>query len=350
MTTTAFRQSVVAMTLPLAMVACGDAAEVPDAPTATPVRTETIQISPTIERVVGTGIVASRAEMDLAFKVAGYVAEILADEGQRVREGQVLARLQSTETDARTRAAEARADLARKNLVRMERLFADSVVAEATLDEARDAAVQATSALEVALYNQEHATIRAPARGRILGRMKEVSEFSGPGESVFRFAATTSGWIVRIRVPDRHVALLSVGDSARVTLAALGSDVLAGVVTEIADAADPRSGTFEVEIRIANPDARIRSGMIARVEIELSEPVELAYLPMHALVDADGLTAAVFILDGETAKRRAVRVVRLGAATVGVEASGLAGATVITDGAAYLADGDRVDVREETEL
>lgn len=341
--------SVAATVLLLATGACGgdselDAAGATEAPP-TPVRTVSATLSRRSEPVRTSGSVASRAEMDLAFRMPGYVAEILAGEGDAVREGQVLARLRTVEVDAQVRAAEAQADLASKTLERMRALFADSVVSESALDEARDAHERAQAALEVARFNQAFATIRAPADGRVLSRMVEVSEFVGAGVPVFRLGSTASGWVVSVGVSDRDVVRLSVGDSARVRLPALGGDPLAGRVSEISDAADQRSGTFDVEVTVIGAAGRLRSGMMATVAIVPSEAEELTFLPTQALIDTDGRDAAVFVVEGGRVRRHPVEVVRIGAESVGVRAPGLEGATVVTDGAAYLRDGERVEDR-----
>lgn len=328
--------------------ACGGAAVADDESASlapVPVRTMDVTESAEVFAVRSSGIVASRAEMELAFRIPGYVAEILVNEGDRVDADQVLARLRTDEVDAQVRAAEATSVLASRAFERVDRLFADSVMTEATLDEARDAHERAQAALDMARFNQRHATIRAPAAGRVLRRMVEVSEFVGAGATAFRLGATGTGWVARLTVADRDVVRLSDGDSAEVVLPQLGGKPMAGRVVEIADAADPRTGTFEVEVALPDTDGRLRSGMVARVSIVPSDPVRLVFVPPQSLVDTNGLDAAVFVVDGNRVRLHPVRVVRIGAQRVGIQASDLVGATIVTDGAAYLRDGDRVEDR-----
>lgn len=316
-------------------------------PAPAPVRTTPMEVVRHSSPVRTSGTVASRSEMDLAFKVPGYVAEVLVSEGERVSADQVLARLRSEEVDAEVRARAAQAERAASNLERMRRLFADSVVTESRLEEAVEAHESAQAALEVARFNRSAAVIRAPAAGRVLGRMIEPAEFVGAGRPVLRLGATDSGWIVRIGVSDRDVARLSVGDSATVRLPALRDRKVAGRVSEIADAADPRSGTFDVEVRIETDDPRLRSGMIGRVTVIPSGTEEISFLPSQAVVDGDGLDAAVFVVDGDTVGLRPVRVVRIGADSIGVHAPELEGAVIVTDGSAYLREGERVEDRTD---
>lgn len=330
-----------AIALAATLAACG--AEEPQMETqpATPVRAiEAIRTDQT-EHFRSSGTVASRAEMNLTFKTPGYVRDVLVDEGDRVARGQVLARLQMTEVDAQLRAATSQADFASKNLDRMQRLFADSVIAEARLDEATDAHERAQAGLELARFNHDHATIRAPSSGRILSRGVEVAEFTSPGAPAFRFGSTSSGWVVRVGVPDHQVFRIALGNAATVSLPAVESAAVQGRVSEISDAADPRSGTFEVEVTLLS-DAPLRSGMVAEVVIELTDADALVYLPPQSLVDADGMEGSVFVIEDGVARRRDVRVVTIGVDQIGVDGDDLDGARVVTAGAAYLRDGDRV--------
>lgn len=310
-----------------------------------PVRTMKVTESTHVDAVRSSGVVASQSEVDLAFKIPGYVAEVLVDEGDRVSAGQVLARLRTDEVDAEVRAAEARATLASRSLERVQELHADSVMTEAMLDEARDAHERAEAALEVARFNQTNATIRAPVGGRVLNRMVEVSEFVGAGVPAFRIGTTGAGWVARIAVPDRDVVRVSNGDSARVVLRHLAEKPIPARVTQIANAADPRTGTFQVEVTFTGQDERLRSGMVASVSIIPSDQVRLIFVPARALVDTQGLNAAVFIVEGDRARLHPVRVVRIEAERVGIRASDLVGETIVTDGAAYLRDGDRIEDR-----
>ena len=232
----------------------------------TPVHTATAQVADRAPRLLSSGTVSSRAEMDLSFNVPGYVEVVHVREGQRVRAGQVLATLQTTEVDAQYRAAKAQADLAAQNLARMERLVRDSIMAPVRLDEARDASERAQAGLAIAEFNRTHASVRAPSSGRIIRRYVEASEFAGPGTPVLRFGSDAGGWVVVLYVADHQVVNLRVGSRATVrftSLAATGP--VEGSVTEIADGADPGTGTFRVEVEMSpSVDLPLRSGMVAR--------------------------------------------------------------------------------------
>lgn len=322
-------------------LACGAVEESPTT-AATPVRVIEATGVSRDQAYRTSGTLALRSEMNLTFKIPGFVGEVLVDEGDRVRAGQVLARLQTTEADAQLRAAEAQADLAAKTHGRMARLLADSVISAAQLDAATDAHERAQAGLAIARYNRDHATIRAPSAGRILRRSVEVAEFAAAGMPVFRFGSSDRGWVVRVGVPDHALTRIGVGSEATVVLPALADTTLMGQVLQVSDAADPRSGAFDVEIGFDAGGLRLRSGMVAQASIAMDGTAPVVFLPPEALVDAVGREGAVFVVEGDIARRIGVRIVALTADRVGVSADGVEGARVVTAGAAYLRDGDRV--------
>jgi len=117
---------------------------------------------------------------------------------------------------------------------------------------------------------------------------------------------------------------------------------LVGRVLEVSDASDPRSGVFDVEIGFDAGDLSLRSGMVAQASIAMDVTAPMVFLPPEALVDAVGREGAVFVVEGDIARRVEVRIVALTADQVGVSADAVEGARVVTAGAAYLRDGDRV--------
>ncbi len=314
----------------------------PSADPATPVRTTQVQWETRTRPVSTTGTLSSKAEVSLAFKIGGFVDRILAEEGDRVREGQVLARLQMEEADAGVTQARIETDQAARALARMERLYADTVVTLAQLEEAQDRLNQATAALDVAAFNRRYAEIVAPEDGRVLRRFVDEAEWIGAGASAFLYGSGVQGWVVRVSLPDYQVVRIEPGTPATVEFDALDGAAFPGSVIEVAQAADPGAGTFEVEVELAEIDPRLRSGFVGRVTLEPSEAQASVHLPHEALVDADGRDASVFVLEGTTVRAVPVRVLHLSAETVAVDASLAEGVTVVTTGAAFLRDGMQV--------
>jgi multidrug efflux pump subunit AcrA (membrane-fusion protein) len=349
----------------LAAAACG----VADAPAAAPppIQEVPVRVAPVVhERIArpvhASGRIGHDAETRLAFKVGGVVAQVLVDDGARVRRGQLLARLDPREIDAQLSSAESARAKAERDLDRARVLRREDVVAGEVLDNATTAAEVARAVADAARFNRRFSEIRATADGVVLARLVEPGEVVGPGTPIFLVGAgTRSGRVVRIGVADRDVVRLAVGDPATIRLDALPGRVLAGEVGEIAPAATPTTGAFEVTVRItgpvpsapgpdpapptaasrpgpADPMARLSSGLVAEVDIAPRAVEPVTTVPLASLVDADRARGRVFALsaDRRRAVARAVDIAFVAGDRVAI-AGGLDGVSeVVSDGAPYL--------------
>lgn len=293
----------------------------------------------------GTGLLSPKDEITLSFKIGGVVARVAVDEGQSVRKGDTLAALELREIDAGVARARAAAEKAERDLARAQRLFADSVATREQVQDAETAADVARAARDAAEFDRRYSVITAPSDGVILRRWAEPGELVATGDPILQLGSRTRGSVVRVGLADRDVARLSPGDSALVRFDAASSRTVSGTVSEIAAAADPGTGTFRVEIAVPE-SGRLAAGLVAAVEIRPAAHEPLPMIPVDAMLEADGDSATVFVLDdaARRAERRSVRIAFLDGDRVAV-AAGLDGArSVITDGASRLDDGDAVEV------
>ena len=128
------------------------------------------------------------------------------------------------------------------------------------------------------------------------------------------------------------------------------AQTMRGTVVELASAADPRSGMFNIEVQFDTPPPRLVSGLVARLQLTpTSETQPLTYVPMSALVEGSGDRASVFVLDDGKAVQRDVRVAFITKDSIALESGLAAGETVITDGALFLENGEAVEVVPESE-
>jgi multidrug efflux pump subunit AcrA (membrane-fusion protein) len=181
--------------------------------------------------------------------------------------------------------------------------------------------------------------------------MAEEHEQLPAGAPVFEFGADSEGWVMRVGLADTDVVNVRLGSPATVRFDAFPEQPFRARVTEISDAADPVSGTFEVELQIDDPADRLKAGLIGTADITPTTADSLFFVPTGALVEGDGQYGVVYALraaptaptpDSATVRRverRAVRIERLLGDEVAVR-SGLEGVEqVVTRGGAYLQDG-----------
>ena len=337
----------------LMLAACGRESA-PDAKSqadAAPVRAETVETVAVADDVRSVGVLTPRDEYRLSFKVGGLVDDVAVDVGDRVRRGQVLAVIKRAEVDAAVAQASEAAEKARRDLERGRRLRADEVATEEQVQDLATAYNVARSSLETAQFNARFARIEAPGDGVVLQRLADENELVQPGQPVIVMGATDAGWIVRTALADRDAVRVNLGDAARVTFDAFPGREFAGKVTRIGSSADPMTGTFEVEIEVTPDGARFARGLVAKVLLDIRDPdtrgqAGRTVVPITAVVEANGNEATVYVLDPRDgiARRRQVTLGPMVGDRIIIAAGLAAGEQVITDGAAWLADGRAVRV------
>jgi RND family efflux transporter MFP subunit len=282
--------------------------------------------------IEASGLVAYLRETPLSFAAAGRIVDVMADEGDTVRSGQLLARLQRTTSGADDREAAAARRTAEQDVERTRRLFERGFASRAALDRAELALEKARDDLE----------LTAPAAGVVLRRQIERGQVVAPGASVFVVGEVGSGLVVRAPLSAREAAAVRSGLAADVRVR--GRDVMKGEILRVAAKSDELTGLFEVEVAIRTSE-RLRSGEIADISIAAGPTageVGAVVIPAIALTNARADQGEVFVVVDGRARRRAVETA--GVSSLGVSVlSGLApGDLLITRGAARLKDGDPV--------
>jgi RND family efflux transporter MFP subunit len=340
----------------------------------TPVTTARATSSTTGTSVRYSGTVKPAVEVTLAFKVGGYVDEILTTRddrghardiqaGDRIASGTVLARVRSSDYEqrvaqARAGVAEAQAmrDDAQQDFDRASRLFERHSLTKPEFDAAKarldaaNAKMDGTRAMvrEAELMLDDTA-LKSPITGVVLTRAIELGSLVGPGTPGF-VLADTSTVKVAFGVPDVAVQTLKLGQPQRVSFDALKGQDFEGRVTAIAPSPDPATRVYAVEITIPNQQRRIEIGFIASLQLADTPGHAVVAVPLASIVQPPPGHGeyAVYVVDGAAGHEVAhLRPVTLGDA-LGNEiavTSGLAvGEQVVLRGATLVIDGEPVRV------
>jgi RND family efflux transporter MFP subunit len=295
--------------------------------------------------VHSSGILVSSEEMRLSFKTGGIVERILTREGDRIKKGQLLARLNMSEINAQVSLAVTGYDKALRDYNRAKNLHADSVVTLEQLQNASSALSAAKSNLDIARFNQSHSEIKAPDNGIVLRQLVKVNELVSPGYPVFLFGTTGRHWKVKTGLSDRDIVKVSPGDSASVILDAWPGIKFPAVVEQLGEMANPMTGTYDAELLMKDSGYRMAAGFIASVDIYPSVKDTFVLVPVGSVVEADGQAGYIFsITDSMTARKIKVGIITVSgdrtAIKTGIEEIGL----IVTEGAAYLRDGDKIKI------
>jgi RND family efflux transporter MFP subunit len=334
-----------------------------------------------------TGYVTARRQATVSAKITGKVTEVLIEEGQRVEENAVLARLDDTEaqaqlalaeaqlTAARSQLAEIRAMLAQaerdfarqQELVRRELVSAqsfDAALAQRDMFRARLAAADqqvhvAQESVRVAQVQLDNTVIRAPFGGVIVAKAAQPGEVISPISAGGGFTRTGIGTIVdmdsleiQVEVNEAFIGRVSPGQPVEATLNAYPDWKIPASVIAIIPSADRSKATVKVRIAVQAKDPRIVPDMGVRVGF-LDRAAGRAPVPSGGVLvpaDAprgDGAAAVVFVVVEGKAQRRAVKLGR----TIGGQRQVLEGVRdgdrVILSPPSTLEDGARVTISEK---
>lgn len=338
-------------TAALMLTACAEAPE-PQPDPARAVRVAAPEAAPAAPPVEVVGRLALRDEQQLAFRVPGIVEEVNVRAGEKVSAQQVLARLDTTEVDAAVEEAEAAAEKARRDYERGKRLHADNVITQQQFDDLATALEVARSQRARARFNQRHAVIRAPADGVVLRRMVEPNETVAGGQPALAVGADGGGFVLDAALPDAEALRVALSDPATIRVDALPDARVEGAVSELGQRADPRTGTFDVEVALqAQAEHGLASGLVARARIlpEDSREATHSRIPLSALVEGNADGVLIFLIDegGERVRAREVRVRWFDDDGAVLEQPLPEGARVVSIGAGFLRDGEAVRVIED---
>lgn len=329
----------------LVLAGCGSGAEPVSTADPALVRVALVESAPATETLRAVGVLAPVDEVRLAFKTGGVIRSIAVEQGERVVRGQLLATLADDEVAAAVTQARALAEQSARDLARGKALLADEVATREQVEDLTTAHAVTTAELRSALFNARHARIEAPADGVVLRRLAEPDEQVAPGQPVLVVGNTAEGWIVRAALTDRDVVRVEPGDRAEVTLDAYPGRRFTAAIIEIAAAAAPETGTYETKLAVDPEGARFVQGLVAKVVVADPEAPQVAVVPVTSLLEADGREATVFVVaQGGVARKVPVQTGRLLGERIEIVAGLALGDRVVTEGAAWLDDNERVRV------
>lgn len=297
------------------------------------------------DRLVLPGRAEALEDVTVSAEQTGRITALLAREGETVRAGDPLLRIDdrlwaAAEENAALREADTRRDAARA-----EELHAQGAIPLRDLEAARTAAESARIALREVRVQRERCTPASPIAGRVETRFVSEGEYVHAGQPLARILNASTVKVL-FDLPERDVLSLRAGDACAVRFDALPETVYTGAVAVAAASANPASNAFRMEAHVDNAGGRIRAGMIARVEVLRGVREDALALPLFAVVPMEGESVAYVVEDGRSI-RRIVRINRIVDSRAVIDDGLSAGDRVILDGNRNVLDGTPVRIVPE---
>ncbi len=312
-----------------------------------PVKLFAAQSQVITEPVIAPGFISSATEARLSFKTGGVIERIYVEEGQSVRKGQLLASINLTEINATVEQAKEGLDKAQRDYDRTKNLYKDTVASLEQFQNVTTGLNVAKQQYEMAKFNKSYAEIRATTDGKIVKKIMNEGEIAGAGMPVFFMnSAGTNDWLVKVGIADKDWARLKPGNTATVKIDAYPDETFAGTVSQMAQAPDPMSGLYQVEIKLNGCKKALATGLFAKTGIKPDNDATYVTIPVDAVIEGNGKEAFVYTVADNKAHKQPVKVAFMKDGTVMLVSGIEKGMKVVTDGSAYLTDGVAVKVEE----
>lgn len=346
-------------TLILTTSACNSSQATEDPRTLAPlVAVSVVQAAGSTDRSF-TGIVASRVQSNLGFRVSGKVVERLVDTGQAVRKGQPLMRLDRTDYTHAVTGQTGSVDAARARMLqaaadeeRYRGLVATGAVSKSSYDQVKAAADSARALLsaaqaqlKVAQDEGDYSVLAADADGTVVDTLAEPGQFVGAGQIVVRLAHAGPREAV-VDLPETLRPAL--GSTAYAILYGSDSDSSTRYrarLRQLSDAADLTTRTFEARYVLEGEAAKAPLGATVTVYLEQSAAIGMLAVPFSA-IDDEGTGPGVWLIDrkSSTVSFRRVSFARFGDELASVSGGVKRGDSIVATGGHYIHEGELVRV------
>lgn len=272
------------------------------------VRVSVMEVRPSAMRdlLILPGETKAWEDVRVSSDMDGVVEWIGPKEGQEVKRGDLVARIDVAAKKAVLDRTRASFELADELLKRRQSLFQRGIISKEELDKALTERTLAEANFRQAQVEYEKGFVKSPLNGVVNHIYVDPGEYVSRGAPIMDIV-NVSKIKIQLNVPEMEVRFLKAGSLAEVSVDALPEKRFTGKVEFVAYKADPATKTFPVEVSLENPQREIRPGMIARVIMVKRIIPDALAVPLFALLNKGG-ERMVFIERDGTAEGRTVSI------------------------------------------
>lgn len=289
-----------------------------------------------------TTTLEAQEEAIIVAKVRGLATRLLVEEGDRVRAGQVIAKLEDDQYKLETTRAKATLDRLYNDFQRKKDLFDKELITAEEYENARFEYESQKSAYELAELNLINTEITSPIGGVISERFVKVGNMIGTDQQVYKVTDFDPLQAI-IFVPEHELSKLRKNQKAVVSLDALPNQVFSAHVERISPIVDPTTGTFKVTVQVKDNTQTLRPGMFGRIQIVYDTHLNTLMIPKSAVITED-ITESVFVVKEDTVYKKTIRTGYVNGTNIEVLEGLDEGEVVVTIGQGSLQDSAKVTV------
>ena len=310
-------------------------------PEAVTVEVAAVETRPVAASYSGTAPLEAPAEAQVVAKTSGVALSVLVEEGDVVRAGQTLVRLDASRAELQAAQTAAQMNKLQNQFARAQTLAKEQLIAASDYDQIRYDLENARAANRLANLELSYAAVKAPISGVVASVTPKPGNFVQINTPIVRIVDTSTLEAV-LNVPERELATMQAGLPVDLRVDALPGKTFTGTIDRISPVVDSGSGTFRV-IAEFDSGGLLQPGMFGRIGIDYDKRANATVVPRAALLDA-GTNAAVFAVRDGKAARVPVTLGYMDGQWAEVREGLTLGEQVVVAGKAALRDGSAVTV------
>ncbi|MGV8829027.1 MAG: efflux RND transporter periplasmic adaptor subunit [Breznakibacter sp.] len=263
--------------------------------TAIRVKTQSVQTFNGLLNLRYSGTVEASQTIPLSFRSLGTVEQVLVQEGDAVRKGQLLASVDKADNQSVYNSSLAMYQQAKDAYDRLKQVYDNGSLPEVKWVEMETNMKKAQSQWEVAKSSLDKCNLYAPTNGVIGKRNIEPGQSAMSGFAPLELVKIEKV-LVKISVPENEIGKLKKGISAGITISALNNRHFDGTISHVGVVADQFSRTYEVKITVENSELDIKPGMVCDVVLNTNDAKQVVLVPYNAVTKDDDGNTYVFVV------------------------------------------------------
>ncbi len=291
-----------------------------------------------------SGTVEASQTIPLTFQSSGTVEQVLVQEGDAVRKGQLLAVVNKSDNQNIYNSALAMYEQAKDAYDRLKQVHEQGSLSEVKWVEMESKLKQAESQMQISKTNLDKCNLYAPTNGIVGKRNIEPGQSSISGFSPIELVKIETVSI-KISVPENEIGKIKKGLTATFTISALDNKSFDGTITNVGVVADQFSRTYEVKITVNNSDLEMKPGMVCDVILNTNAERQLVVVPNSAVSKDNEGKSFVYLVssDNKSVKKQIVEVGNYQSSGVAILSGLSSNQTIVVEGKEKLSDNSLIN-------
>ncbi len=270
-----------------------------------PVEVSNPEVGLSASYYVTTATIEPSSDANINSRTSGVVKEILREEGDNVKAGEVLLILDDDDQQLRLKQAEQKLASAEREYKRLNKMKKAGVVSPTEYEAADNAFQVADTEKRLAELALSYTRVSAPFDGRVVWREVDLGAYVGQGQLLYRVMAINP-LLVRLHIPANRLGMVAVGQPVELSVDTAG-EPLQATVALVSPIVDPNTGTIKITLSLDDYPQSVRPGDFAQISMVTDKRDNALLLSSVAVIEERG-QHYVYVVENGTSKRRSVEL------------------------------------------